>query len=103
MMGILPHLTLIVIARRSGVTTKQSYVTYRKIASSPFGLLAMTGHSTLNAQSDSTCLAQAHQNRSGKRELDLTDYLVKNLTGFQETLIENGFIPRSGHGSTWHE
>jgi len=29
-----------------------------------------------------TRLAQARQNRSGKRELDLTDYLVGDLTGF---------------------
>ena len=31
----------------------------------------------LNAQSDPVCLAQAHTNRSGKRELDLTGYLFR--------------------------
>jgi hypothetical protein len=35
----------------------------------------------VNAQSDSTCLAQARANRSGKWELDLTEDVCKDLPG----------------------
>ena len=51
----------------------------------------------LNAQSDSTCLAQAHQNRSGKGELDLTDYLSSNPKEIRIFRIMNLFpIPQEG-------
>jgi len=35
-------------------------------------------------------------------ELDLTDYLDKDLTGFRRNLIESGFSLRDDYTNTWH-
>jgi len=46
----------------------------------------------VNAQGGQACLAQARQDRPGNGELDLTELVFKDLTGFLENLIDNRFI-----------
>jgi hypothetical protein len=50
-----------------------------------------------DAQGGLARLAQARQDRPGKGELDLTNILLKNLTGFRETLNKVGFTLQNHH------
>jgi hypothetical protein len=45
-------------------------------------------------------LAQAHGTAPALK-MDLTDYVCKNLTGFREVSMNNGFSPRAFYGRKW--
>ncbi len=46
----------------------------------------------VDAQGGLACLAQARQNRPGIGELDLTNIIYADLTGFRRNLIDSRFV-----------